>query len=156
MSCTNGPAPAGTSVWQGRVPQELTDWAVGLRNHIASYPFGHTWQRPYNGVTVTARCDCHSWTFRNGELVTGLAIKGITLYRPKAGSTQAFAEAGASDDPLAVPSVDIAGAMFNEANDPAPPSQTPGVDWPMVALTGGGVVAVVTLFVLALRQAGNH
>lgn len=110
-ACTNPPAPAGYRVWRGSVPKVLTDWAIGLRNHIASYPFGQTWTTEYNGQTVVARCDCHSWTYRNGQLLTGLHIKDITLYSPLPATLVDSPQP--QGDPLATPDPSLAAALFN-------------------------------------------
>jgi hypothetical protein len=138
--CTNPPAPPGYHVFQGKVPPALTQWAIGLRNHIAAFPFGQTWTTDYDGETVLARCDCHEWTYRDGKLITGLHIKGITLYAPttKASLTDAPPNTG---DPLATPSPLIADALFN------PPPVGTVSPWALVGIAAavGGTAAVAWL-----------
>jgi hypothetical protein len=76
------PAPAGYRVWTGRVPTELTQWAIDLLRTVNRYDYGTTWTMPFQGMTVLARKDHHTWTWRGGQLVTGICIPGITLYTP--------------------------------------------------------------------------
>jgi hypothetical protein len=86
----DAPAPTGFRVWTGAVPTDLTQWAIDLLRHVNAYPYGTTWTIAYGGATVLARKDHHSWTWRNGVLVTGICIPGITLYTqapPAAGET---------------------------------------------------------------------
>ena len=78
--CKNPPPPDGFRIWRGAVPDPLTQWAMGLRDHVAGFSFGTTWGTTYNNEYVVARRDCHPYTWKNGKLITGLHIKGITLY----------------------------------------------------------------------------
>jgi len=135
-------------VWRGAVPAELTQWAIGIRNHINGPAYGTTWSMEYGGQLVVARKDYHSWTYRNGVLVTGICIPGVTLYSPV---PSGFAEStgNASGDPLAVPAADM--ALFDA--DAGPPGS--GVNWPLVAVSGAAIVGVVAAFVWALRSAGR-
>jgi hypothetical protein len=150
MSCSaNPPSPTGFAVWQGSVPAPLETWAISLLRHVNLSPYGTTWTMEYAGQPVTARKDYHSWTHRNGVLVTGICIPGITLYRA---TSSAFVDTAlAEGDPLATPSLDLAPALF-DADDTAPAT----IDWPLVLLSGGAVAAVVTGFVFALRLAGRR
>ena len=80
MDCpSNPPAPAGYAVWQGAVPPQLSAWAASLLQTTS--PIGTTWTRDYNGQAVIARAEYHTWTYQNGQLVTGVCIRGITLYQ---------------------------------------------------------------------------
>ena len=149
MSCpANPPPPAGYQVWRGAVPPELTAWAVQLRNRIATPAYGTTWEMEYGGQLVVARKDYHSWTYRDGVLVTGICIPGVTLYSPV---PSGFAEASSSStgDPLASPAPDI--ALFDADSGP----QGSGISWPLVAVSGTAIVGVVAAFVWALRSAGR-
>ena len=163
MTCpANPPAPAGYMVWKGAVPTELTQWAMQLRDNIAPFPYGQTWTLDYtdasgNPATVLARKDYHTWTWRNGQLVTGLCIPGVTLYAPIPGGTPTTAEAGLpppAGDPLA--SADGTEAVWGADTVPsattAPPTET---SWPLVALTAGAIGGVVFLFFQALKAAGR-
>ena len=148
MSCTNPPSPPGYGVWIGSVPPVLTAWAISLRDQVAGFPFGYVWVKEYSSQLVLARCDCHAWTFRGGQLITGLSIKGITLYSPR---TSAFADVLDFSDPLATPNQTF--ALFDSANETAPPT---AINWGLVALSGGATAAVVALFLLSLRHAGRR
>jgi hypothetical protein len=154
MSCAvNAAMPPGYQVWRGAVPKELTDWAVDLRNHVASFPFGTTWTREYNGKTVLARVDHHDWTYRNGQLITGLCIKGITLYSAKLGGLGLVDTSTADDsDPLATPDESMSQALFDADSSAGMP---PGPNWGRVAATGGAALLVVGLFWAAIRHAGR-
>lgn len=142
MACqANPPAPAGYQVWRGNVPTELTQWAMDLRDHVSGFPYGQTWTLPSNGQTVLARKDHHTWTWRGGQLVTGLCIPGITLYAPASPTVaKAILSAG---DPLAGPP-DPTAAVFG-----AEEVQT--TDWGLVAVSGLAIVGVLTGFWAALR-----
>lgn len=101
----------------------------------------------YNGQTVLARKDHHGWTYKNGVLVSGICIPGVTLYSPRPG---AFVDVLNTGDPLANANADFAEALYDSANTPGP-----SIDWPLVALSGGAIAAIVTGFVLALKHAGR-
>ena len=83
MTCPgNPPPPDGYRVWRGSVPPELVQWAIDLRDHIRSFPYGTVWTMSYGGQTVVARKDYHTWTYKGGQLLQGICIPGITLYEP--------------------------------------------------------------------------
>lgn len=144
-SCpTNPPAPNGYAVWQGAVPPILSAWATDLLKVINKVPFGYTWNRVHNGQTILARKDHHAWTYRGGQLLTGLCIQGITLYRPFTtgavpGDTDITNIEAAQPDPTL--------AVYDNA-----PSST---DWGLIAVGTGAAVGVVALFLLALKHAGK-
>ena len=138
MTCpANPPSPPGFTVWKGPVPTQLTQWAMGLRDHIAPFPYGQTWSMPYNGATVIARKDHHQWTYRGGQIVTGICIPGITLYSQIPGGAGAMQNAG---DPLANP--DGTEAVYGA--DDVPAIQT--TDWPVVVACGAVLVTLVGAF----------
>lgn len=143
VSCpANPPAPAGYRVWTAAVPMPLTQWAIGLLQHVSSFPYGQTWTMQYNGQTVLARKDFHSWTHRNGQLVTG-CFQGITLYQqiPQG-------QVGATNgDPLGGPP-DPNAAVYG-----GPPAKT---DWKLVALSAGAGAGVVAMFLAALHFADRR
>lgn len=98
---SNPPPPAGYAVWQGAVPAELSNWAVDIRDHeIGKVPYWSTWSKDYNGVTVLARKDYHTWTYINGQLITGICIPGITLYQPIAQDAAFFFREQPTDHPF--------------------------------------------------------
>lgn len=110
---------------------------MNLRDNISSYPYGQVWQIAYEGTTVAARKEYHQWTYRNGELVTGICIPGITLYQqiqPGAAYT-----AGASDNPY--------DAAYFGADQ--------GINWKLVGVTALATAGVIGAFFLALRHAGK-
>lgn len=122
------PAPDGYRVWTGRVPTELSQWAVDLLRHVNRYEYGTTWTMPFGGVTVLARKDHHTWTWRGGKLVTGICIPGITLYTPL---PPAPADTGAS--------------VYEEARWSEPPEDTLTRD---LLLFAAGVASAVTWYSL--------
>jgi hypothetical protein len=141
----NPPPPAGYSVWKGHVPEPLVAWAKGLRDHIAKYPL-HTvwWSDPdiYPDL-VAARSDSHTWTYKPGRgLVTGICIRGITLYRPLPDKGLRSATTVVLDPATAQPDPQLA------VYDPAA-----GPNWMIVASAGLALVAVVALFWGAMRGA---
>jgi hypothetical protein len=118
---------------------------MDLRDHVSGFPYGQTWVTTYQGQRVTARKDYHTWTWRNGTLVTGLCIPGITLYQANAPGI-----IGQNiGDPLANP--DGTEAVYG-ADDVPPPAST---NWPLVIGSGIAAAAVVALFALAIRSAGR-
>jgi hypothetical protein len=141
MTCaSNPPPPIGFHIWRGPVPAPLVQWAVDLRDHINKFPYGQVWTLDYNGATVAARKDFHVWSYRNGKLVTGLCIPGITLYAPKPAGVAATIQIDSLDVP------DPSAAVFNS---------TDTTDWRLVAVSGAAIVATVGLFLLAIRGAGR-
>lgn len=143
----NPPAPSGYGVWTGPVPKPLSDWCVALLKTVNRYDFGQTWEKSYNGQTVIARLDHHTWHYLpDGRLLTGICWKGLTLYRPSAAGLVESPDV--NSDPLASPDAAAADALFDHG-----PSE--GVNWPMVALTGGLVVGAVAAFLLAIKHAGR-
>ena len=140
------PAPQGYAVWQGAVPPVLSAWAVQLLKGVSKVPFGTTWTENYNGATVLARCDVHTWHYLpDGTLLTGLCWKGITLYKPLP------AGVGATDTDVtnigtATPDPTLA------VYDQSPPS---GTNWPLVIVSGVAITATVAAFLLAIKLAGR-
>jgi hypothetical protein len=136
---SNPPAPSGFSVWTGAVPAELSRWAVALLKHINEAPYGTVWSTTYQGQPVLARKDYHTWTYRNGELVSGICIPGITLYQPTFGLTNA--------------SYTLPAGTIETSLDGSPSERTfsPG------AFTGAALAlaGVVGLFLLGMKLAGT-
>jgi len=146
MTCpSNPPPPPGYRVWRGAVPTPLTQWAMGIRDHIAAPAYGTTWSMDYGGQTVIARKDHHEWTYRNGQLVTGLCIPGVTLYQPTTGVQATPTDAMEPNALAPDPTLAVWGA------DDVPQS----TNWGLVAVTGVAAATVVTLFVVAIRAAGR-
>jgi hypothetical protein len=139
--CPPTPFPPGFALWKGPVPQVLTDWAISIRDEIAKYDFGTMFGTTYEGQDIIALVCCHEWTYINGRLVTGLAIKGVTLF--KAIPSVALTSFDPAQNALDVP--DQAIANFD-------PPQT---DWGLVLASGAAAVGVVTLFWLAVRGMGS-
>jgi len=122
------------------VPQPLVDWAISLRDQIATFDYGTTFELPYGGVVAVARKDHHTYTYRGGKLVTGLCLPGITLYAP----LRAGVGAGATVDDTSTP--DPNAALF---------TADAGIDWKLVAGSGLATAAVIGAFFFALRHAGR-
>jgi hypothetical protein len=146
VSCpANPPAPQGYDVWKGAVPPVLTAWCVGLLKTANQYPFGQTWTQEYNGQTIIARLDRHTWHYLpDGTLLTNLCWRGLTLYRPlpvggpQGASVVTNIETATPDPTLAV---------YDQV-----PRQT---DWLLVAECGAVIAVFVTGFLLAIKYAGH-
>jgi hypothetical protein len=149
MTCPQEQIPAGWKVWRGtEVPAPLIQLAIDVRDHIRDYPRGTIAQTvDYNGQTVGVFVSSHTWTYRNGKLVTGICIPGASLIVKQAagpGTTQVTAIA---PDNLDTP--DPTAAVFGADDVPAP------TDWKLVAMTAGLGAAVVVAFLWALKTAGR-
>jgi hypothetical protein len=73
----------GWRVWRGPVPPELVTFAVAIRDKVRSYKLGTIAEtKTWRGQTVAAFCSSHTWTYRNGMLVTGICIPGVSLLSP--------------------------------------------------------------------------
>jgi hypothetical protein len=79
---TGGP-PAGTKPMPQAVANQPAITAFAVETLNGPTPMGGTNRRSINGVDVVARIEPHTWTHRNGVLVTGLnpPIRGVTLYQ---------------------------------------------------------------------------
>ena len=78
----SGP-PAGTRPLPQAVANQAAITAFAIETlHNRAIQMGDTDRRTINGVDVLARIEPHTWTHRNGVLVTGLnpPIRGVTLY----------------------------------------------------------------------------
>lgn len=149
MSCpANPPPPAGFVIWKGPVPAPLTQWAMDLRDHINQFPRGYTWTIQYGGGTVLARHDSHSWTWRNGVLVTGLCLSGVTLYRP-AVQQAGLNAADATDPATATPDPEL--ALYSASATRAPEK----TDWGLVLVCAAALATVSGGFVWGIRAAGR-
>jgi hypothetical protein len=154
VPCPSNPSvPDGYLIWKGAVPPELTQWVIALRDQLRSYPYGQRWTTDWNGFTVLARKDHHTWTYRpqpNGapKLVTGLCLPGITLYRPE---PQLLAGLGiaAVDPATALPDPDLALYLAPTASPP-PIERT---DWPLTAACAAAIVVVTGAVVWGIQAA---
>lgn len=73
----------------GPVTLDMTDWARAIVRDEANCPLGFEERRafciggkgPANGtrITLLARVERHTWTYRDGVRVTG-EFRGVTLY----------------------------------------------------------------------------
>lgn len=146
---SNPPPPAGYVIWKGPVPTPLTQWAMDLRDNIRKYPFGTTWTIEYGGETVLARHDHHEWTYRNGVLVTGICISGVTLYRqrPQPG-VNGLGAADVTDPATALPDPELA---LYSISSTQPPEHT---DWGLVLVCAAALATVAGGFVWGIRAAG--
>jgi hypothetical protein len=148
-SCTIEPTPAGWQVWRGAVPTPLTQLAIDVRDHVNKYQRGtFAKQTTYNGQTVGVWVGTHTWTYRNGVLVTGICIPGVSLLVP-VGSTQGVAglPAGLGSDPSDL-NPDPNAAVFG-ADD------LERTDWQLVTKTAIALCAVGAAFWWGLQHAGR-
>jgi hypothetical protein len=146
---SNPPPPAGYSVWTGAVPAPLETWAIRTLKDIGKVPYGYYgWTLPEEELQKypappILRKDRHTWSHRNGRLITGICIPGLTLYKPIAAKVGA-GETLILDPATASPSSGI--AVF----DP------PVTDWGLV-LTGGAAITLVTAgFLFVLKRSPNR
>lgn len=152
MSCTIEPTPAGWQVWRGAVPTPLTQLAIDVRDHVNKYQRG-TFAKTttYNGQTVGVWVGTHTWTYRNGVLVTGICIPGVSLLVP-VGSTQ-----GVSGVPTELTGF---GADVSDLS-PDPTAAVFGADdlertdWDLVVKTTIALAAVGAAFWWGLHHAGH-
>lgn len=158
-SCpTNPPPPDGFRVWRKAVPQQLTDWAIYLRDlEMPQAAYGTTWGmwltlpgKP--SQYVIARKDHHGWTYKNGRLLTGLCIPGITIYESLL--TQAVAASYSTDN---IDAPDPNAALFSVDTDssgmPISPIETEtSPDWRLVAGSAAALLLVGGLFAMAVTH----
>jgi len=160
MTCANNPPPPdGFKIWRGSPPpRPLVQWAVDLRDHwMPKVNFGETtgidFVDPTTGQSqyVVARKDHHTWTYKNGQLVSGICIPGITLYQSKL--TPALAGAPGMGDA----STSTATPDTLDTPDPtvAAYAQEPDTNWGLVAVSAGAAAAVVVAFWAGIHFAGK-
>jgi hypothetical protein len=118
--------------------------AIDVRDHIRQYKRGtivRTLQ--YNGQTVGVFVSSHTWTYRNGVLVTGLCIPGASILIQQPANS-----VGTTLDDLSTP--DPTAAVYG-ADDLA----TQPTDWSLVAVSAGAILTISALFALAIKHAGR-
>ena len=156
MSCPQEPIPSGWRLWKNApVPVPLQQFAVDVLSKVRSYPRGSIAKViTYGDQTVAAFVSSHSWSYRNGKLVTGLCIPGVSLLimtTPSSGlafsDAQQKWELGATADDLSTP--DPTAAVYSVD---APPEVT---DWRLITTTAVITVGVVGLFLYGMRAAGR-
>jgi len=65
---------------------------MDIRDHVRSYQLGSVAKTlDYNGQTVAFWVSNHTWTYKNGELLTGICIWGVSVLIPPAGGASATA-----------------------------------------------------------------
>jgi len=134
-------------VWrQTLVPDPLVQLAIDVRDHIRQYPYGSIAKTvQYNGQTVGIFVSHHSWTYRNGQLVTGICIPGASIIVKQAPGLVTSTTPDNLDTP------DPTAAVYG-ADDVPPPQST---NWSLVAVSAGAAATAVALFLLAIRSAGR-
>ena len=146
MSCPQQSIPAGWRVWRGAVPTPITQAAMDIRDHVRSYQLGAIAKTmDYNGEQVAFFVSNHPWTYRNGVLVTGICIWGVSVLTPIPAGAQ---QLGTPPDDLANP--DATAAVYGADDVPER-----GTNWPLVFATSAAIVATTAAFVLALKLAGR-
>jgi len=136
--------PIGWRVWRNaEVHTPLEQFAIDVRDHVNRYPYGSIAKTiVYNGQMVGAFKSHHTWTYRNGQLVTGLCIPGVSLIvQQPQGSVGAT-----TPDSLVTP--DPTAAVYGSDDERS-------TSWPTVLVTAGATATTIALFLLALRAAGK-
>jgi len=148
VTCHQEPVPLGWKVWRGAPPPApIVQAAIRVRDHVRDYQRGTIAQTlTYGGQTVGLFVSSHTWTWRNGILVTGICIPGVSVLQQVASGMQGI---GASEqDSLATP--DPTAAVYGGA-----PPEDNAIDWPVVGVTAVALVLVVGGFVAAIKLAGR-
>jgi hypothetical protein len=128
------------------VPPVLTAWCVGLLKTSSQYPFGQTWTQVYDGQTIIARLDRHTWHYLpDGTLLTDLCWRGLTLYRPLPAGATLGSDTDVTNIETAAPDPTL--AVYDQ-----PPS---GTNWGIVAFTGAALLLVLGGFWAAIQLAGR-
>lgn len=146
MTCPQEPVPVGWYVWRKTaVPLELQQFAMDVRDHVRDYPYGSIARTiQYQGLTVGAFVSHHTWTYRGGQLVTGICIPGVSLVIQQQGTMLSMQDSLDTPDPTA--------AIYGADDVPQPQ----GTNWTLVGVTAGAILTVATAFALALRHAGRR
>lgn len=145
MNCPQEPIPAGWQVWRTAVPLELTQLAMDVRDHVRSYAYGTIARTViYNGQTVGVFVSHHEWTYRGGQLITGICIPGCSLIVQTGGNV------GGALDELSTP--DPAAAVYGADDVLGPPQST---DWALVAGAAAAAALVVVAFFAAIHVTGT-
>jgi ethanolamine utilization microcompartment shell protein EutL len=145
MTCPQEGIPDGWRVWRGPVPAELGQFAVDALARISRFAYGSVaamteWQ----GVQVAAYKTHHTWSFRQGQLVTGICIPGLSLLVPLGAPVGVGAASVAAAD-LSTPDPSL--AVYG-----SPPEET---DWVLVGVSGVAIAATTAAFWLAIQMAGR-
>lgn len=115
---------------------------MDVRDHVRSYAYGSIARIiQYQGQTVGAFVSHHSWTYRGGQLVTGICIPGVSLIIQHTGVGGSLVQ-----DSLSTP--DPTAAIYGADDVPV------ATNWALVGATAGTLVAIGAAFWLALRYAG--
>jgi hypothetical protein len=152
MTCPQEPVPLGWKVWRGAPPPApIVQEAIHVRDHVNQYRRGTIAKMvTYNGQTVALFVSSHTWTFRNGVLVTGLCIPGVSVLVQATSGTAAAATSPigvTTADSLATP--DPTAATYSGQ---PPPEKT---DWALVGLTAGATAVVLVGFWAAIHFTGK-
>jgi len=131
------------------VPLELQQFAMDVRDHVRTYPYGSIARTvQYQGQTIGAFVSHHTWTYRGGQLITGICIPGVSLVIQQ--PIQGGVALGAQDS---IDAPDPSAAVYGADDVPQPPQTT---NWPLVGVTAGAILVVTTAFALAIRKAGRR
>jgi hypothetical protein len=148
VSCTQEAFPSGWKPWTGPVPPQIVDNAIAIRDHVRQfYKKGSSviaQTMTYNGTLIGFLVNTHTWTWRNGKLLTGLCIPGVSVLVRLPTPAEALTPTS-STNPLAIPDPNL-------ATWTAVPETT---DWPLVGAGLTAIAATVTAFFLALKHAGR-
>jgi len=65
---------------QSKVTPEMTEWSKKLVYTPSQYPMGTIVQKEFDGKTVIARLEQHTWSHdKSGKIIQG-NFRGVTLY----------------------------------------------------------------------------
>lgn len=148
QACPQEPVPTGWKIWRGAPPPApIVQAAIHVRDHVRDYKRGTIAQTiSYGGQTVGLFVSSHTWTWRNGVLVTGICIPGVSVLQTVAAGSQGV---GATEqDSLAIP--DPTAAVYGGS-----PPEDNSIDWPMVGVTAAATLLVVGGFIAAIKLAGQ-
>jgi hypothetical protein len=139
--------PLGWRVWrQTEVPTPIVQAAIAIRDHARDYRLGAIAQTmTYGGQSIALWVSSHSWTWKNGVLVTGICVPGVSVLVAVPAGSGGIGSATA--DNLDTPDPTAAVYALDE-----PPRST---SWPLVLVSGLAIAATAAAFVLAIKLAGR-
>ena len=141
MTCPQEPIPPNWRVWRSpQVPADLVAVAKSIRDHIHDYTRGAiVAQIVHQNETVGFFVSSHTWTYKNGQLVTGICIPGVSLLIQDSPNLASALPPDSLDQP------DPNAAVWIAAPDPGP-------SWPLVVAGAVAIGVTITAFLYVLRR----